>query len=248
MILIKRRRIFAANGLILALFLSLAFFVGSASAVEECIIDQQGADDEPGQKDLNALCQDVEPDPPADLTARIFWDQDGWTGNNTGDACILFDTDADNNANYALCEVVTGTPAVHLESRLYRCVVDSWTSRCFGAELMPAMQTSCTAATVPGADPFHPGEADTVADCVIVFSDFDGATAATLLDICSFPSQEPNSDPSDCVISPTDPTAITSSRATAGAADLLGTAILGAFAALFLATGAAGVYFVRMQQ
>ncbi len=35
----------------------------------------------------------------------------------------------------------------------------------------------------------------------IQYSDFGGATA-TLLNVCSFPSQEPNSDPSDCVFVP----------------------------------------------
>ena len=34
-------------------------------------------------------------------------------------------------------------------------------------------------------------------------ADFGGATTAVLLDVCTYPSQEPNSDPSDCVITPT---------------------------------------------
>ena len=42
---------------------------------------------------------------------------------------------------------------------------------------------------------------DAVAVTTIQYSDFGGATA-TLLNVCSFPSQEPNSDPSDCVFVP----------------------------------------------
>ena len=36
----------------------------------------------------------------------------------------------------------------------------------------------------------------------LVLNDVGGATLAKLLNVCSYPSQEPNSDPSDCVVTP----------------------------------------------
>jgi hypothetical protein len=95
----------------------------------------------------------------------------------------------------------------------------------------------CTAATVPGADPFHPGEDDTVATCSIALADFGDPDAAELLDVCTYPSEQPNSDPSDCVVAPTDPTAISGSQVAAvqGAGSLT-TTLLVTFAALLIVT------------
>ena len=58
-------------------------------------------------------------------------------------------------------------------------------------------------AVVANMDPFHAGQADTVATCSIDLDDFGGAGIAVLTDTCSYPSMQPNSDPSDCVITPT---------------------------------------------
>ena len=43
---------------------------------------------------------------------------------------------------------------------------------------------------------------DTVANVTLQLSDVGGASAARLINVCSYPSREPNSDPSDCVIAP----------------------------------------------
>ncbi len=78
-----------------------------------------------------------------------------------------------------------------------------------------------TASVVPNSDPFrlapfsalHNGgndcdadanclTADTVANVTLQLSDVGGATNANLINVCSYPSQEPNSDPSDCVAKP----------------------------------------------
>ena len=71
------------------------------------LVDDQGRDDYPGQKDLNLLTVDT-PTTPGTLGIEWNWDDTAWSGNNTGDACSLFDTDvpADGFANYSLCVTV----------------------------------------------------------------------------------------------------------------------------------------------
>src|SRR5262245_56212013 len=64
------------------------------------INDLNGANDEPGQKDLTRMGR--YDDPSGYL--EIFWSWDeGTTGGNTLDACALFDSDSDGNVNYAVC-------------------------------------------------------------------------------------------------------------------------------------------------
>jgi hypothetical protein len=174
-----------------------------AYAVEGCVTDTAGANDEPGQKDLTRLCSD-DSGLPATLAITWQWDQTGWTGSNTGDACALFDTDGDGNANYSLCTIVSGTPATFQQKQLYRCS-DTWPDKCMGPT--PIGSSSVCTAGVQGtfaspADPFPTGDdypRDTVGACNINMVDVGGGTAE-LIDVCSYPSQQPNSDPSDCVI------------------------------------------------
>jgi len=40
---------------------------------------------------------------------------------------------------------------------------------------------------------------DTIANTTIVLSDFGNPADVSLLNVCSYPSGQPNSDPSDCV-------------------------------------------------
>jgi hypothetical protein len=181
------------------------------------VVDQQGPDDEPGQKDLNFLTVDYDPDKnPAttDLAITWGWDDTYWSGGgNTGDACAMFDTDSDGKANYSLCVTVGGAGVpVPPTPRLYRCDADSRRDSCGGAA--PISVTSTGDASVQaGADPFGPSgrknnacdddtnclTSDTVASLTVKLADFPGATPATLVDVCSYPSQNPNSDSSDCV-------------------------------------------------
>src|SRR5687768_11868751 len=179
-------------------------------------IDDAGPDDEPGQKDLNASSSDL-----GATAIGITWNWDdtgfGPLGGNTGDACTLIDTDQDGFANFAFCVTVDGNPAVKVENRFYSCN-DTRSDRCSGPTLIPAFTTTSTASVVPNSDPFsaHPNHSagndcdvdancqthDTVANVTLQLSDVGGATNARLLNVCSFPSEEPNSDPSDCVIHP----------------------------------------------
>ena len=181
----------------------------SPSTEPGCKIDTGGADDATGQKDLTEFCVNRN----TSCSGTIFtwqWDDTAWTGTNTGDACALYDTDGDGLANYALCVTVTGKPAVQASQspRFYFCN-DTKQFNCTGATLITPASTSCTVNDlVP--DPFAALARksnkcagtdcltkDTQARCCVTTADLP-ATAA-LIDVCSYPSQSPNSDPSECV-------------------------------------------------
>jgi hypothetical protein len=172
-------------------------------------LDTAGADDATGQKDLTEFCQNVG----ATCSGTILswqWDDAAWSGGNTGDACALYDTDGDGFANYALCVSVGGAPAVQGNGspRLYSCT-DGKAFNCTGSTLVSGRQSSCVVNTlVP--DPFAASNRpsnrcngtsclsrDTQAQCCVKPVDFAGA--AELIDVCSYPSQSPSSDPSECV-------------------------------------------------
>jgi uncharacterized cupredoxin-like copper-binding protein len=180
------------------------------------VIDDNGPDDQPGQKDLSKMSSDL-----GATAIAITWNWDdtdfGNLGGNTGDACSLIDTDSDGNANYAFCVVADGNPAGQISNRLYSCN-DSRVDRCAGPTLISPFTSTSTASVVPGSDPFaaNPAHssgndcdadancltADTVANVTLQLSDVGGASVARLTNVCSYPSQEPNSDPSDCVVNP----------------------------------------------
>jgi hypothetical protein len=180
--------------------------IGPTAAVDWiCTQDKQGADDEPGQKDLNEFCQGpaslASCGSTADFAIRWNWDVVGLTGKNTGDACALFDTDTpgDGLANYALCVTIEKSPSRQAAAspRIYACD-NSRPDRCPGATLMTGNST-CSVAVGTTNDPFHSNAGDTTATCCVDLGDFQLPEAAALLDTCSYPSQQPNSDPSDCI-------------------------------------------------
>lgn len=165
-------------------------------------VDSGGANDLPGQKDLTQMSVNY-----AGLPTSIFvtwsWDEIKWTGNNTGDGCSLFDTDNDGLVNYSLCVIISGNPATYQSKALYSCG-DGANNKCTSpvATLSPSSGTTCSAASSTD-DPFATGDEypkDTKAQCTIALSDVGGASVAQLVDVCSYPSQQPNSDPSDCIV------------------------------------------------
>ncbi|OGG23640.1 hypothetical protein A3A79_00330 [Candidatus Gottesmanbacteria bacterium RIFCSPLOWO2_01_FULL_43_11b] len=166
-----------------------------------CFNDSAGANDEPGQKDLSKACVDYT-GLPTSIDVDWNWDEIAWSGANTGDACSLFDTDNDGFANYSLCVRVSGDPATYQNHVLFSCT-DTKADRCSGSAGI-ANTSSCTA-SVQSTDPFLTGDEypdDTGASCTINMADVGGATAS-LIDVCSYPSQQPNSDPSDCIFAST---------------------------------------------
>ncbi len=202
---------------LLAALLAAVVFVAIASAAPITALDDAGADDEPGQKDLSYLVLDYAPGGANDIVVKWGWDDTAWSGNNTGDACTLFDTDGDGFANYSLCITVDEAGAYEA-TRLYTCVADSKSDRCGGPALVPSVAVASTGtASVQETDPFGTSGRsdndcsdggvtgclidDTVAELGVELSDFGGANAK-LINVCSYPSQEPNSDPSDCIFTP----------------------------------------------
>ena len=197
-----------------------------AGAIPINVIDDAGPDDEPGQKDLNELTVDFAPAGDADLTVAWRWDVVSVSGANTGDACALFDTDDDGNVDYSLC-VVWGSDGEYETTRLYACG-DGAADRCTqprtllaedmngdgdiadaGENLVNGPYASTCSVMVLDEDTFGERSGaqasdtqDTQATCEVQLDDFGGADSAFLTNVCSYPSQVPGSDPSDCVLGP----------------------------------------------
>jgi hypothetical protein len=174
--------------------------------------DDQGANDEPGQKDLTAQSSAVDASAPNHFFTAWKWDDTAWSGNNTGDGCSLFDTDTVKNGyvDYAVCGTVIGkNPVTLLAVSVYSCS-DKRVDRCTNPVLRFSTTTNAsTYCTVTDKAGGQFDAADTLIACDITalaaasspaISDLTGGT---LLNTCSYPSKEPNSDPSDCVITPT---------------------------------------------
>ena len=168
--------------------------------------DEQGANDEPGQKDLTKLWSWS----PSGATLKIGWnwDETGWSGNNTGDACALFDVDQDTTADYAVCVTVEEDPAVQktdVSPRVYECTTDGTNSatNCLGAVLRTGASTICEVGQT-NTNPFVTAGTDTTALCTIDLDDVGGSATTVLTNVCTYPSEQPTSDDSDCVLAPRD--------------------------------------------
>ena len=125
--------------LILAILIASIFALGVAVfasstvlAALVCSNDTAGANDEPGQKDLTQLCVD-NAGLPTSLQITWNWDEISVTGNNTLDACALFDTDNDGNVNFSLC--VTDPTDAAITVTLYTCGDDA-NDRCTQPSLL----------------------------------------------------------------------------------------------------------------
>ena len=224
----RRRRV---RRLSVALLAAITLVVGITAAGQLSIaeaagtvvaVDDAGADDEPGQKDLNWLSIDYGSPGATSLTVKWGWDDTATSGANTRDAGSLFDTDGDGFANYSL--YVTVATNGSYTTQLYSCTADSRTDRCAGPALVGTFASTATVAIPADSDPFGVlGSADydaahvtgntcrattgcytqdTVATADIRLADFGNPADAFLLNVCSYPSGEPNSDPSDCVFAP----------------------------------------------
>jgi hypothetical protein len=204
----KRLNALAATLLLLVIqaYAPFSFMIPVANAAPQCTVDTAGPNDEPGQKDLNKLCVDYA-GLPTTVSTTWNWDETGTSGANTMDACNLFDTDNDGYINYAVCVTTQGDPATLQTTTTYSCG-DAKIDRCTTpATPISSGATSCSVSQVTN-DPF-PGPSaqtkgddypnDTQGSCTVQLSTI-GGTSAKLIDVCSYPSEQPNSDPSDCVI------------------------------------------------
>ena len=170
-----------------------------------CTDDVDGANDKPGQKDLTQMCVDNSVDP---IKIRFNWDEIYGGGANTYDACNMFDTDSDGNVNISFCVTVAANDSTDIMEykniSLYSCGDDK-PDRCTQPVniLTPSFGTACSVSQ-QNLDPFPAGAdypQDTVGTCDLVRNDA-GGESAVLVNLCSFPSQQPNSDPSDCITEP----------------------------------------------
>ncbi len=182
---------------------SLALPLERALALVECFVDSAGANDESNQKDLTRGCIN-DAGLPSTIAVEWQWDDTGTGGSNTMNACAMFDTDGDGLANRAVCVNTNNTPATMTSFRVYTCT-NSSADRCSGRALVysgppaSANGTVCSVSQATNSNPFTANNTDTRANCTIDLDDVGGG-AAELSDVCSFPSDNPNSDPSDCVI------------------------------------------------
>ncbi|HWT56204.1 MAG TPA: SdrD B-like domain-containing protein [Candidatus Microsaccharimonas sp.] len=175
-------------------------------ADQNCTVDTAGANDVPGQKDLTQLCVDYT-NSPVSVATTWNWDDAGTQGANTMDACNLFDSNGNGFVDYATCVGTTGNPAGFGSLTTYSCS-DKSVDRCTSPNsVVSSGTTSCTVAQ-SSDDPFSaaasngPGDDypnDTKASCTVQLSTV-GGSSTKLIDVCSYPSGQPNSDPSDCVI------------------------------------------------
>jgi len=210
------RKRFALRGLLLPLVLVAAFATvflgpgaGTALAAPICTNDLQGADDEPGQKDLTLHCVDTAGSGPGTLTASYQYDDTGTNGSNTLNACLLFDNDNDGRANFAVCVTTGNDPAVLQATRVLTCD-DTSNDHCLGAVAVSNPGTTCTVGQ--GTNPFN-GDVDARVDCNVVLADFGGS--ATRYNTCSYPSETLTSDESDCITSAVSTTPVTFRSASA---------------------------------
>src|SRR5262245_41704542 len=192
---------------------AVAAAASAAPARAQCFEDVDLNDDEPGQKDLSQFC--LVGACGGGTTVNWSFDDTKWSGNNTGDACALFDTDNNGNADRAVCVTIIAPATMQANNpKCYTCG-DDRPDRCTGAASV-ACGSTCSVASAD--DPFetapsHTGnkcseskncpagadccrELDTETSCCLTGADSGGGV---LIDVCSYPSQNPNSDPSDCI-------------------------------------------------
>ena len=183
------------------------------------VCDTAGPDDVPAQSDLNCFTR-ADNQAPDVLAVKWTWDNTAvWTGSGqTGDACALFDTDATVNgfADVAVCAQFTnnasGTDVIQLPTNgsaiVYTCS-DKKGDRCTKqiAQVTNIGVTTCS--VTKGAEPTD-GKSwmgddtpnDVIAECELDLDVLPIPSTASLLNVCSFPSGEPNSNPFDCVVTP----------------------------------------------
>jgi hypothetical protein len=96
----RKRQLLVMGGVFLVTgFMLVTMFAPRASAAPITAVDDAGPDDEPGQKDLNFLTVDYGLPGATSIDLNWGWDDTATSGNNTRDACALYDTDGDGIAN-----------------------------------------------------------------------------------------------------------------------------------------------------
>ena len=169
---------------------------------EVLILDLGGCNDNPGQKDV--IVSGLAVNNPIVYYLFVF-DETGLSGGNTGDGCWLFDTNSDGNADKAFCFTLRNNPFTLLAAdvKFYDCN-NTDPDRCTGAtEIMVTSLNCALHGMAPEIAGFECGDGDTAAvECSMDITEELGWMTGNLvlLAACSYPSQIPNSAPSDCVV------------------------------------------------
>ena len=216
------RTILAINWI---LFLSIGTMILASDEVVAaplCLVDDGGVNDEgsvDSQLDLTQVCRDLANLGNATPTYNISISFDNTTGSgsNSQDACVLFDSDLDADIDNAFCVRAFADPSdselanrLKFESAIYYSCGDSKSDRCtqainditqstFGTTNLSSICSSETKSN----DPFSGGSGagkDAVITCSLKPSQV--ASTAQLWNLCSYPSGQPNSNPSECIITP----------------------------------------------
>jgi hypothetical protein len=180
--------------------------------------DSGGANNGPGQKDLTQMGWIEDVSNPSSPVIDLFWSWDEITvsGGNTLDGCALFDNNGNTLIDFAICGSINGkTNAMYLKTVTAYTCVDTRNDRCGG----PAVKASAAGDIVGGALKVNPlGNMPAATDELTTNTDPFSAGAgypydttlrlrirrsflpsnAKLTNVCSYPSTQPNSDPSDC--------------------------------------------------
>lgn len=182
--------------------------------------DVGGANDIAGSADLSQFGIDNS----SNATYGVFWNWDAtdqWTGiGQTGDACALFDTDADGFVNFAICaQIANGTDASQIvlttgSPWVFTCS-DASNNRCTNpsAPLTYSASDIQAITEITSTDPFanlNPDQnwpSDATIELVILKSFLPAAAVA--INVCSYPSATNggNNNPFDCVLAPPNPVA-----------------------------------------
>jgi hypothetical protein len=206
----------AITGVLFCLFTS-ASYATLPPAPTNCAIDA-AANDAPDQDDLTKECTGGSSGG-FDFLVKWNWDKVDFSGGNSGDGCALFDRNGDGLADFAVCvsietinnvtQEVAGYPQVYscgntpgVGTKADRCAMPTLLCSTPGSGSISTCQSACEA-TITNDDPFPAGEAstqDTQALCGIKVSDFSTTGTPILVNVCSFPSQSPNSNPFDCIL------------------------------------------------
>lgn len=215
------------RGTRIVMICALLVLAATPASATRCVVDVDGANDDPGQKDVTQFCTGRGTGEPFEVHASAGLDLTGIDGSNTADLCLLFDSNSDGNINVALCTTLSNDPAVLTDVRLLTCG-DARSDKCSsavkintcsgsgksclgdadcgqGSACSATFQTACTASQV-ASDPFPAGDAspwDTVVDCAIDLDDFGSAGQyARLINMGAYSSASLNSDMSDAVLPP----------------------------------------------
>lgn len=176
--------------------------------------DVGGANDIPGQKDLNL--HGVKYGDAAAYLVYWQWDDTRVSGGNTLDGCSLVDIDGnlDKKPNLAICATLSRTALTNSSPilwTLYSCG-NQQNNRCDGAVARLSNTLTGYSDTTTGCSPIDTSvqnpftdvtDLDTRIYCRIKMSTIQtltGSSSPNLSNTCSYPSSSPTSAPSDCVL------------------------------------------------